>query len=139
MRETEAELGKRATDQYRDRLISGSIYCGECGYCLRTLPYVYTCPECGNSYNARPLSLDGVFKPYEIRFPFGDLLAFVLCLPVAVGLTAWGVKAGVSLIIFFGVVYTCLSVWFAVRTWEGLRTFIKGRVIIRRIRMDEGE
>jgi hypothetical protein len=138
MRQTEADLEKKATDQYRDRMISGSYYCGSCGYCLRTLPYVYTCPECGNSYNARPLSLNGIFKPYEVQFPFFDLLAFVLCLPVAVVLMAWGIMSGLSLIIFFGLLYVYLTVLFGARVWRGVRSFIKGRVIIRRIRMEEG-
>lgn len=137
-KETEAELGQRATDQYRDRLISGSIFCGKCGYCLRTLPYVYTCPECGNEYNARPLSQDGVFKPYEALFPFGDLLALIVCLPVAAVLLGWGIRAWLLVVVVFGVLYTGLAILFAVRFWQRIGMFIRAKSIARRIRMEEG-
>ena len=57
------DLERLSDDIYKNRRITGLVYCGTCGYCLKTLPYVYQCPECGGSYNARPLSMQGIFMP----------------------------------------------------------------------------
>ena len=73
------DLDRLADDIYKNRRISGWIYCGNCGYNLRTLPYVYTCPECGHEYNARPLTMRGIFLPHEASFPLRDLAALLAC------------------------------------------------------------
>ena len=73
------ELDRLADDIDKDRTITGSIYCGNCGYNLRTLPYAYTCPECGKGYNARPLKMEGVFLPQDTYFPASDTAATLLC------------------------------------------------------------
>lgn len=72
------ELAKLAEEIYTDRRITMSTYCGRCGQNLRTLPYVYRCPECGNAYNARPLKQEGVFSADHARFPLGTLFALLV-------------------------------------------------------------
>jgi len=107
------DMERIADEIYRDRRLTASVYCGRCGYNLRTLPYVYTCPECGNQYNARPRNMKGIFEPQEIFFPFTDFgLAFLglVCMalialalgwpPEDTGLVAMAVVLGVLAIIF---------------------------------------
>ena len=71
------DLDRLAEDIYKNRRISGSIYCGQCGYNLRTLPYVHRCPECGQGYNARPMSMKGIFNPADAGLPIGDMFAVI--------------------------------------------------------------
>ncbi len=65
--------------------IDYSIYCGACGYNLRTLPWVGRCPECGNEYIARPTRRKGTFLPQELVFPWGDLFTAFAFLLLAAG------------------------------------------------------
>jgi len=137
MRQTDAELDRSAQDQDRDRLISGSIYCENCGYNLKTLPYVYNCPECGNGYNARPLMLKGIFKPFEVTFPLWEIVAAVFCVPVSVVLLAWGLRISEPVVIILGVTFALLSILLWFRIWDGVCAFIKARAIARRIRLEQ--
>ena len=75
-------------DIFLDRRISGSVYCASCGYNLRDMPYVYNCPECGASYNARPLQIKGIFSPYDISFPLLWLTTALVLVLVAAA-TVW--------------------------------------------------
>ena len=68
------ELEQLSQDIYSERRISHSIYCGRCGYNLRTLPYVGRCTECGNEYNARPVVRKGIYISTEVTFPFVELV-----------------------------------------------------------------
>ena len=72
-----SDLERLADDTLKGRILLSSTYCERCGYNLRTLPYVYTCPECGNQYNARPLKMKGIFQPHTTRVPVGDVAAGV--------------------------------------------------------------
>jgi predicted RNA-binding Zn-ribbon protein involved in translation (DUF1610 family) len=87
------ELDALAEDIYRDRRISAPTYCDACGYNLKTLPYVYTCPECGQSYNARPMVMKGIFVAYEAVFPFLDCVATAICALAATWLSWKGLPA----------------------------------------------
>ncbi len=87
--------------------IDESLYCGACGYNLRTLPTVGRCPECGNGYNTENFPMRGVFLPEERLFPWGDVLTAAFCFCVTAGLFAqmvfqrrWTV-AGVTLTLLF--------------------------------------
>ncbi len=59
--------------------IDESVYCGTCGYNLRTLPWIGRCPECGSHYNARWKTRHGIFLPQELRFPLGDVFTTTVC------------------------------------------------------------
>ena len=85
-----ADAEHLADEIYLDRRIVGQVYCGRCGYNLRTLPYKYRCPECGNEYNARPLIMRGVFKPHEMEFPYGN---YILAAVLAIAAFAFGHNA----------------------------------------------
>lgn len=62
---SESDLERIADDTWKDRRITSPTFCSKCGYNLRTLPYVHTCPECGGPYNARPLVMKGIFLPQD--------------------------------------------------------------------------
>ena len=81
---SEKDLDRLADDIDKNRRITSSIYCGSCGYNLKTLPYSYQCPECGNDYNARPLHKRGIHEPLDEEFPFAYIIGVVLC-----GLGVW--------------------------------------------------
>lgn len=136
---SEAELGRLAEDTYRDRIITGSVYCGKCGYNLHTLPYVYNCPECGSDYNARPLIQKGVFKLYEAHLPGGDIFTTLLCALITTYLVWTGVSPLNVARIWLGSVFFVLGAWYAMKAWSGLRQFVRARVIARRIAIEEGD
>lgn len=133
------ELERLANDAYRERRIGGTVYCGNCGYNLRTLFYVYRCPECGQEYNARPLVMKGIFLPQNVSPPLVDMAAVVFCGPIAFFLIdgatqpfepagfVMGVSAAVLTVVYFGI---------CVRRW---RSYINSRVILRRINRYEKE
>ena len=133
------ELDRLADDMYKDRVIRGSVYCGDCGYNLRTLPYVHRCPECGNDYNARPLKLTGIFSPHDTFFPFGDTAAMLLCAVLA----AWMIYKGVTPTelqwLIAGGVFAALTLAFAAQAKGRLGRLIKSRTLTRRIARAEEE
>lgn len=134
---TSHDLERFADDMYKDRRINATVYCGRCGYNLRTLPYVYTCPECGNGYNARPLVMQGIFAPQEINFPFRDY-GMVLLGGLSTLVLAWGLKwpldLGQSIMVLILGGLTLIFAWFSiVRT----KRFIVSSRVAQRIRRAE--
>ena len=134
-----AELERLADDAYRDRRISGSIYCAACGFNLRTLPYLHRCPECGQEYNARPLKMTGIFLPQEAQFPARD----------AFGGLFWSVVCGVTLFQAYAtsnsntlVLSLAAAIMAAADLFIAHRRFnvwLKAIKIARRIAAEEGE
>ncbi len=134
---TSHDIERIADDIYKDRRINSTLYCGRCGYNLRTLPYLYTCPECGNQYNARPPLMKGIFTPHEIMFPFRDygltllgalstlLLSLGLGSPLDVGRLIMALILGV-----FTVIFGYLSIGRSMQ-------FIRDSRVAHRIRQEE--
>jgi len=134
-----SDVERIADDIWKDRRITSATYCGECGYNLKTLPYVYTCPECGNQYNARPLAMKGIFLPQEGTAPMQETTAVLVWAGIAFAIfrfsprplepASWvmsGVAAALSLI----------NVGLSIRRW---RRFIHTRVVAHRIVRSEEE
>ncbi len=133
------ELDRLADEIYRDRRIIGSVYCGNCGYNLRTLPYTYACPECGAEYNARPTKMKGIFLPSGTVFPLRDCAATLVFAVVTtfLSLNAFKPLDEVSLVIagFLAV----LTLVFARQAYIGIGRYIMAVSIIRRIALDEAD
>ncbi len=131
------ELDRLADDIYKNRRITGWMYCGHCGYNLRTLPYVYTCPECGHEYNARPLSMRGIFLPQQATFPLRDLAALLACV-LGTAVFAYG-SVQPARFVHLGIasLFAGLSLWFAAHTYKRLAAFLKAVNISRRIAAEE--
>ena len=133
------ELERLADDAYKERRLSGTVYCGNCGYNLRTLFYVYRCPECGQEYNARPLVMKGIFLPQSISPPFADTAAVVFCGPIAYFLIDGATQPFEPTGFVMGILAAVLTVvylWLAWRRWARL---LKARLIAHRIAQDERE
>lgn len=147
-----AELDRLAEDVYLNRRLNVPTYCGTCGYNLQTLPYVYTCPECGNGYNARPLHMVNIFLPDQCEFPAGDLFSGVICTVIGVYFAIVSHVFPAILLAIKGnpsgnvvrwghlAVALCLlpGVFFLVKAWRGIARFIRGRLIVSRVRAEEG-
>ncbi len=131
------ELGRRAVDIFRDRVITGWVYCGNCGYNLHSLPYAYTCPECGNEYNARPLSMKGIFAPYNTSFPTSDVAVTLFSGAVTVALIISLVNRVEGWKVFVAVVFGVFTVVFALQGYRRLARYFKTRMIARHIAMEE--
>ncbi len=136
---SQSELERLADDTYRGRIITGSVFCNECGYNLRTLPYVYTCPECGNQYNARPLVMKGIFQPYAAEIPWGDMFAAVFCVGGAVTALVDATNPINCTRVAVAAALIFLAFLFASRASGGFRRLAKARGIARRIASEENE
>jgi len=133
------ELERLADDAYKERRIGGTVYCGNCGYNLRTLPYFYRCPECGNEYNARPLVMKGIFLPQNISPPFVDTAAVLFWGPIAFVLIDGATQPFEPTGFAMGILAAVLAVvylWICIDRW---RKAIRSRIILRRINRYEDD
>lgn len=131
------DLERLADDTFTDRRITSETFCGKCGYNLRTLPYIYACPECGNEYNARALKMRGIFMLYETEIPWSDLFTSLLC----VASTAWLVYAAVKqqdvIRIGFALLFVAFTFIFGRQAYAKTARWWKAQVIIRRIQAQQ--
>lgn len=133
------ELERIADDIYRDRLLTLSTYCGDCGYNLKTLPYVHTCPECGNQYNACPLRMKGIFLPHAAELPIQDLFVTLVAAAVT-GLIGYGAFNPLDVIrLVIGLFFAASTIIFAVQVWNKVKRYAKAIQIISKIKLEEGE
>lgn len=133
------ELERLADDAYMDRRIGGYVYCERCGYNLRTLPYIYKCPECGQEYNARPLTMKGIFLPFQTTVPVLDTLSAVFWAVVAVVLLYTGIRPLNKWLTALGVGSGILAIVYSYHAWTRFRLVFRAMAIERRIRADEEE
>lgn len=131
------DLDRIADDIYLNRRITGSVYCSNCAYNLRTLPYAYTCPECGQAYNARPRSMKGVFCPREYHPPYGKAAACLFF-----GAPAFFVLRGVYIAygterLILGLALVFFTILYMFQVVRGFRRYMHERMIARQIMEDE--
>ncbi len=134
-----SDLERLADDTDKGRILLSSTYCERCGYNLRTLPCVYTCPECGNQYNARPLKMEGIFLPHKTRVPVGDIAAVVFGVGGALLFGISGIRSADPIRIAIAGMFLLLSIPFLWRAYRGLRRLAHTRAVARQIAMEEGE
>ncbi|MBI4717463.1 MAG: hypothetical protein HY763_06640 [Planctomycetes bacterium] len=125
-------------DTYTDRRITTSIYCGKCGYNLRTLPYVYTCPECGNAYNARPVGTEGIYTAHEVAPPIGGSLGSILALAVTAALVHGGLNPVDEPRLYLAGGFLLTAAYFGIRAAVGWRNVLRHRTVTRRIDGEDG-
>ena len=130
-------LEREAHDAYTDHIITGSIYCGSCGYNLKTLPYVYTCPECGNEYNARPLHMHGIFTPHAIEFPFGASVGAMACTLGAVFVGYIAVRSPRIAPILLAMLLVAATILLMRDAYVRMKQYLKAREIARYIAATE--
>ena len=141
------DLDRLADDQYQDRRITTSTYCGNCGYNLRTLPYIYTCPECGHEYNARPLVRRGIFDPSEAEIPWWHMAGVVFFFwgTFSLGYHTFNSLRNPFTMLFlfptlvFLLVMTGCAMILSVRAYRRLTHFYRTARLTRKIAEQEGE
>lgn len=135
---TEQDRERLADDIYSDRRITVSVYCSKCGYDLRTLPYIYQCPECGQDYNARALSMKGIFLPHHADPPFREIALVAVCGTGAVIMLGSGVNPPDIWRLLFGLTLGGFCIMEVGTVWRKIRNFFKARAIRRKIERGEG-
>lgn len=131
------ELDRISDDIYQDRRISGSVHCGRCGYNLNSLPHRHRCPECGQEYDAHPLTQTGIFRPEQGDFPYNDIFMSVVGLG-GVALFGWGgVAERDPWRIGAASVFAALTLIWVRKTVIQFGRFLRTGSIIRRIRAEE--
>lgn len=135
---SEEDREQLADDIYSDRLITGSLYCSKCGYDLRTLPYIYQCPECGQEYNARALSMKGIFLPHHAEPPYRQIALVVVCGSGSVVLLGSGFNPPDIWRLLFGLTLGGWCVMEIGSAWQKVRDFRTARAIRRKIEQEEG-
>ncbi len=133
------DLERLADEMYMQRLITTSTYCEKCGYNLRTLPYMYICPECGQKYNARPLKMQGIFQPYKHEPPTGDAAMSLLSALAALLLIAQAVANADMSLLVVGLVFVVMLLLYLIRFVQRLLRYIHARSIARHIEREEAE
>jgi len=133
----EEELYRLADEMYKDRRIASSTYCGSCGYNLRTLPYRYCCPECGQEYNARPQVMKGIFTPQAADFPYGSLLYGLILLGCAVGVGYPAIKPANPSRLWLAGVLLVIALIYGAQVYGRLKQFFKTAAIMQRILAEE--
>lgn len=128
------ELERLAEDIMLDRLITGDLYCAECGYNLRTLPRRGRCPECGSDYNTRTVLLEGVFAAGMLEFPASEVFGAALTVGLAGLFMAWGIRPVVAWRLMFAAVFALLAVFYLGPAWKSLARYARFRGIVRRIK-----
>ena len=131
------DLDLIADEEFKGRRLSNSIYCDKCGYNLKTLPYKYQCPECGNLYNARPPDVTGIYLYDHYNVPVFDiaatifsLIGFLLLFPMAfnpVNITA----------LFLTVFFDLMMVIYGFRAYHRSVRYFRSRSIARHIAAEE--
>ncbi len=133
------ELQKLSEEAYGETRLVYSVYCGECGYNLKTLPYVGVCPECGNNYNARPLKMEGVFQPHLRELPINDAILLLLCGAFTWMLLRNAFNPFCEGCVFIAMLVVAAGVVCLVRFWTRLRQFFKFRRVEQRIASGEDD
>ncbi len=132
------------SERIEEQVLSGdrifhALYCGECGYSLKMLPYTGRCPECGGRYNARPLKMEGIFLPQNMELPIVDICMLVVGLSVSASFTFKSMQSPDSGQLFIGIVVLILSVMFAYRGWSKFAKFLRFKRLIKQIEAAEDE
>lgn len=135
------DLERIEEEMFTDRRITGSVYCGRCGYNLRTLPFCYHCPECGNEYNARPLKMKGIYVPFpgglaSVIRSFVGAAAFLAVTPIF-AIPAFTAPEPHALSIAASLLVAVAGVGYFVQGIDRCRRWLRDITIARRIAADE--
>lgn len=135
----EKNLELLAAEDLLGRRITNTLYCSECGYNLKTLPYKYQCPECGNSYDVHPKRMTGIYLYQMDRFPVFDVFSAVF---LSVACLIYMPHAFNPINITFLMITLVLDVTailFAIRSYHRIKRFMRSRSIARDINKQEDD
>lgn len=120
-----------------DRSIHMDLFCAECGYNLRTLPYVGRCTECGSRYNARPLRMEGIFTSQLAEFPVANVFGALLTWGLVVVLVPFSLQPEDEWRWLFVVIFAVVASLYTRLSWIGVGRFLRFRRLVRRIELGE--
>ncbi len=121
-----------------DRILH-ALYCGECAYSLKRLPYIGRCPECGGRYNAHPLKMEGIFLPQNMELPIAEICMLAVGLLISGSFIGNSITASDSGQRFIGILVLILSVMFAYHGWTKFAKYLRFRHLIKQIEAAEDE
>ena len=130
---SDKERNRFEDDILFDRRITQSLYCGNCGYNLKTLPRSYVCPECGQKYNARRQPMKGIYFPHNVEPPFAQMAGAVISATIAVYLLIGAFKPVNQGRLVVGVIFVGIAIYLAAQVCWQTKRLIKFRVLGRRI------
>lgn len=120
-----------------ERTLAYSVFCDRCGYNLRRLPYVGQCPECANSYNARPLMLKGIYHAFDLKFPLFDIMIVLACVGMGGAMISTSLNPVVDWAIVCGLTFFLLGLALAPTVYRDAARYLRFRRIIRRAQIEE--
>ena len=136
---SDEERNRLEDDILFDRRITRSLYCGSCGYNLKTLPRSYVCPECGQPYNARRQPMKGIYFPHDVEPPIAQIAGALISAVVAVSLLSVAFRPFSAVRVTFGLIFAVATVYLSVQTYWRVKRLIKFQALARRITQQEEE
>lgn len=131
------ELEQLADEQYKGRQIANSIYCSECGYNLKTLPYQYQCPECGNEYYARLPMMKGIYFYDNIKLPLGDIFSALFFLIACLLVMPWAFNPVNFVVLVITLFLDVMTLLYGFRAYHKFIRYLRFRAIARHIASQE--
>lgn len=119
------------------RTIAGNLFCGTCGYNLRTRPTVGVCPECGKDYDARPVSMHNILLDDDVAFPFPAVGGMLACGLLGAGFLHAAYNHGTDWAYVPGAMFAFLSILYAWHTWRNTARYIHHRRLLHDVDDDE--
>lgn len=119
------------------RMIADNLFCGNCGYNLRTRPTIGICPECGHEYDARPVSMQGILLDDDISFPFAELAGMLALSGLGLGALYAAVYRGVEWMYVPGGMFTLLGVIYVGQTFRKTARYLHHRRLLHDAEDDE--
>ena len=136
---SDEERNRLEDDILFDRRIIRSIYCGNCGYNLKTLPRSYVCPECGQQYNARRQPMKGIYFPHDVEPPFAHVAGALISTTIAVAVLIHAFKPLDKGRLTIGLIFAGITIWLAVEAFRRVKKLVTFRFVARRIAQQQEE
>ena len=130
---SDKERNRFEDDILFDRRITQSLYCGNCGYNLKTLPRSYVCPECGQQYNARRMPMKGIYFPHNVEPPFAQVAGTPVSATIAVALLIGAFNPLNRGRIIIGFIFAGIALCLAAQVYWRTQRLVKFRVLGRRL------
>ncbi len=134
---SEKELDLLAAEDFKGRRITNTLYCNKCGYNLKTLPYKYLCPECGNSYDVHPSRMTGIYRYEHCHLPLFDMLSTLFFLVACLCFIPFAINPIQPVMLIFTVFLDVMMILYAFRTYRKFILYLRSRSIARHIASEE--
>lgn len=134
---SEKDLDMMAAEDSKGRRITNTLYCSECGYNLKTLPYKYQCPECGNAYDVHPSRMTGIYRYEHGHLPVFDMLAILFFLIACLCTMPFAFDTFHPIVLLLTVFFDVMMILYGFRAYHKFILFLRSRAIARHIASEE--